>query len=173
VTDDDALAAALRSLADHGRPPDARHLHTVVARNSRLDTLQASVLLAKLTRLEGWNRDRRSIARLYDGTLPDSVRRVHTPDPDVAGAFHQYVIRVCDREIVRAALHDSGIATGVHYPVPCHLQGPYRRFSREPLPVTEAAAAEILSLPLFPHMSPAQVLHVSARLGAVLGDLGA
>jgi dTDP-4-amino-4,6-dideoxygalactose transaminase len=169
VTDDAALADAVRVLADHGRPPDARHLHTVLARNSRLDALQASVLLAKLPHLEAWNRDRRSIAGWYDASLPQHVRRVETTAPSVQSALHQYVIRVEDRESVRAALADAQIGTGVHYPVPCHRQAPYRRFASEDLPIVENAAAEILSLPLFPHMSVEQTAHVCAGLRAAVG----
>jgi dTDP-4-amino-4,6-dideoxygalactose transaminase len=167
VTDDEALAGRIRSLGNHGRPIDAGHIHALVGRNSRLDALQAAVLSAKLPRLDGWNQARRAAVATYRRLLSPDVREVRAVD-DAGSTHHQYVIRIPDRDRVRASLGRMGIETGVHYPVPCHQQAPYRRFVGGRLPVAEQAAGEILSLPVFPHLTEQQIAHVSSRLNEIV-----
>jgi dTDP-4-amino-4,6-dideoxygalactose transaminase len=161
VTDDGALAAAVRTMANHGRPPGEPHVHAVLARNCRLDALQAGVLSVKLARLDDWNDARRRAADLYYELLDDAVRPV-TVAPGSTSAYHLFVVRVPGRDELMDALRSEGIQSGIHYPIACHLQLPYRGYAREPLPVAEAAAGEILSLPLFPQITEAQISRVCA-----------
>ncbi|WP_346016284.1 DegT/DnrJ/EryC1/StrS family aminotransferase [Cellulomonas endometrii] len=157
TTDDADVARTVRVLAAHGSA--RKYDHEVVGMNSRLDTVQAVVLEAKLRRLEGWNARRRAAAATYTELLRD-VPGVRTPvsadgNEDV---WHLYVVQVDDRDRVLTALHAAGIGAGVHYPTPVHLTGAYRHLGLGPgaFPVAEAAARRILSLPLHPHLTPEQ-----------------
>jgi dTDP-4-amino-4,6-dideoxygalactose transaminase len=151
ITDDDELARRVRLLGSHGSP--AKYQHTQFGFNSRLDTLQAVVLRAKLRRLRRWNEERQAAATIYDELLGGALglRRPVT----LAGnshVWHLYVVRVRERDQVLSTLHAEGVGAGIHYPIPVHLteamgQLGYRRGS---FPVSERAAGEILSLPLFP-----------------------
>jgi dTDP-4-amino-4,6-dideoxygalactose transaminase len=172
VTDDAALAESIRMLANHGRPPAAAHVHAVVARNGRLDAIQAAVLSAKLTRLEEWNTARRAAVEAYRELLSDRVRLIGVND-DTISAWHQLVVRVENRDKAVAHLQERGIGAGIHYPIPCHLQEPYRGYAEGRLPVTEAAAAEILSLPLFPHLTESQIERVCRCLNEFVDGSGA
>jgi dTDP-4-amino-4,6-dideoxygalactose transaminase len=168
VTDDAALARRIRSLANHGRMHDSKYLHGMIGRNSRLDALQASILSVRLPKLDEWNRERRRAVHVYAKTLEaDLVSMVRVLE-DAESVYHQNVVRVRDRDWVQAALLSRGIQTGIHYPVPCHQQGPYMRFAADSLPVAERAADEILSLPLFPHITEDQVEYVSACLNEIV-----
>jgi dTDP-4-amino-4,6-dideoxygalactose transaminase len=169
VTADAGLAERVRSLANHGRTGGAAHYeHTYVGTNSRLDTLQAIALNAKLARNEEWTESRIALADRYRKELAGSAVRLTEVDPQARHVYHLMVVRVAERDRVQAALAAAGIQTGVHYPVPCHRQPPLRRFATGPLPVCERAAAEQLSLPLFPHLTRAQVDRVCEALdGAV------
>jgi dTDP-4-amino-4,6-dideoxygalactose transaminase len=169
VTDDEALAERIRSLGNHGRRRDAGHIHAVVGRNSRLDALQAAVLSVKLPRLDGWNRARRAAVATYRRLLSPDVRMVTAAD-DAGSTHHQYVIRIPDRDRVRVSLGRMGIETGVHYPVPCHQQAPYQTFASGRLPVAEQAADEILSLPMFPHLTEQQIAYLSSRLNEIVTE---
>jgi dTDP-4-amino-4,6-dideoxygalactose transaminase len=154
VTDDASLAARVRSLANHGST--SKYLHPDLGFNSRLDTLQAVVLSAKLARLATWNEARRTAARRYDAMLAD-VDGVRLPAtlPGNEHVWHLYVVRVDQRDAVQERLNGNGIGAGVHYPVPIHLQGGFSFLGHRPgdFPVAERAAGEILSLPMHPHLS--------------------
>lgn len=159
------LAAAVRLLREHGSP--RKYEHTVLGFNSRLDTLQAVVLSAKLRRLEGWNAARRAAADRYSALLAD-VPGV-TPPVVLEGnlpVWHLYVVRVPERDRVLKELHAAGIGAGIHYPTPVHLTGAFGSLGHAPgdFPVAEAVAGEILSLPLFPEITPAQQERVVAAL---------
>jgi len=167
VTDDQALADTIRSLGNHGRLAGASHIHALAGRNSRLDALQAAVLSAKLPRLDDWNQARRTAVASYRRRLSPDVRMLRTGD-DAGSTYHQCVVRVPDRDRVQAALGRAGIESGVHYPIPCHQQEPYRKFAAGPLPVAEQAASDILSLPVFPHITERQVAYVSSRLNEIV-----
>lgn len=160
VTSDAQLAERIRCLSNHGRMPGGHYEHAMIGTNSRLDALQAVVLTAKLGKLDGWTGARRSLAARYREAFADGPVRLVGELPPSRGAYHLAVIRVPGREAVQARLAEAGIQTGIHYPVPCHRQAPYRRFAAGRLPAVEAAAAEILSLPIFPHMTDAQVARV-------------
>ena len=156
LTDDDEIAHHVRSLANHGSP--RKYEHDVIGFNSRLDAIQAVVLRAKLDRLAAWNAARAQAAARYEEMLAgtDGVR---TPQvlPGNTHVWHLYVIRVSDRDRVLAALQAAGIGAGLHYPVPVHLTPAFRSSGYGPgdFPVAEQAAQEILSLPMYPHLTPA------------------
>lgn len=170
VTADAALADRVRSLANHGRTGGTAHYeHEYVGTNSRLDTLQAIALTAKLARNEDWTEARIALADRYRKRLTGSAVRLTEVHPAARHVYHLMVVRVRRREAVRAALAAAGIQSGVHYPVPCHRQPALRRYATGPLPVCEQAAAEQLSLPLFPHMTRAQVDRVCEVLDQATG----
>jgi dTDP-4-amino-4,6-dideoxygalactose transaminase len=166
VTDDDAVAHTLRLLRDHGS--HVRYEHEVIGFNSRLDTLQAVVLSAKLRRLDAWNAERRVAAERYtallDG-LPDLI-----PPSTAAGnehVWHLYVVRVPERDAVLAALQRRGIGAAVHYPRPVHLHRAFEHLGgRTDLRVAETAAKSVLSLPIYPGITRSQ----QTRVVEVLAD---
>ena len=161
VTDDEALSDRIRSLSNHGRS-HSHDSHTMVGTNSRLDGLQAAVLSCKLPLLDVWNDARRKAVATYRRSLGGNGVRLL--DIQSESAHYQNVVLVTDRDRARRHLRAHGIETGVHYPVPCHRHEPYRRYASGPLSVAEGTAGQILSLPIFPHISDEQVQHVCARL---------
>jgi dTDP-4-amino-4,6-dideoxygalactose transaminase len=170
VTADTELADRIRSLREHGRAPSSRYRHEVVGINSRLDALQALVLTAKLGKLNAWTEARRSIAARYRAALGDGPARLVAEQPGSRGACHLAVALVPDRARVQRHLSAAGVETQIHYPIPCHRQAPYRRFAACPLPVAERTADEILSLPIFPHMSESQVAVVCETMRDALEE---
>jgi dTDP-4-amino-4,6-dideoxygalactose transaminase len=169
VTSDAALARRLDMTRDHGRAVSGRHDHLVLGTNSRLDTLQAAVLSIKLRRLDAWTAARRRVAAAYAEGLSGSSVELVASAPEASHVHHLAVVRVPRRDHVAAALHDRGIATGIHYPRPCHQADPFTAYADGCLPHAEAAAQEILSLPMFPHMTTAQVDRVCTELRAAVG----
>jgi dTDP-4-amino-4,6-dideoxygalactose transaminase len=163
------LADRVRSLRNYGGT--VKYEHREIGFNSRLDTLQAVVLRAKLRRLAAWNEARRTAARRYDALLADltDVRRPATL-PGNEHVWHLYVVRVPRRDAVLARLTAAGIGAGVHYPVPIHLQPAFAYLGHRPgeFPDSERAAREVLSLPLFPHITADQQERVAAALRTAL-----
>ena len=166
VTDDIDLAHKVRSLANHGRSPTSRHVHDAPGRNSRLDGLQAAILSVKLRRLDDWNARRRDAAMQYRKLLDGSSCRLLTIDPRAAAVHHLEVVRVPERDAVLRELDNRGIAWGLHYPVPVHRQPAFAGFHPAPSPVTEQAAEEIVSLPMYPTISPDELERVCDALRA-------
>ena len=167
TTDDATIAAQLRRLRNHGS--SVRYVHDVIGMNSRLDTIQAVYLRAKLDRLEKWNELRVRAAARYDRLLADEAG-VRRPLPGAEGqhVWHLYVVRVAERDRVLAELGRAGVGAGIHYPTPVHRTGAYAHLGLGPgtAPVAEAAAGEILSLPMHPHLTEA----MQDRVVAVLAD---
>ena len=163
VTSRPELADRIRSLANHGRSHGAAHHdHSYLGTNSRLDALQAILLSGKLARLDTWTERRIAVAARYRDLLGriefgGTELKLTEVAPQARHVYHLFVVRVARRDSVRAELARRGIETGVHYPLPCHLQPPLRRFADSPLMVTERAAGELLSLPMFPHLTDDQV----------------
>jgi dTDP-4-amino-4,6-dideoxygalactose transaminase len=161
VTDDDELAAHVRLLRDLGQR--RKYEHVLIAGNERLDTLQAAVLRVKLRHLDRWNALRREHAAAYTELLSAAVRT-----PEVAEwalpAWHLYVIRTEDRDGLRAALADEEIASGMHYPLPLHLQPALSGlgYAEGDFPATEEWARTMVSLPMFPELRPDEVRRVAA-----------
>jgi dTDP-4-amino-4,6-dideoxygalactose transaminase len=161
------LASRIRSLRDHGRVIGSHYRHDLIGMNSRLDALQAVVLTAKLRRLDAWNEARRSIAGRYRAAFASGPISLVEEEPGSQGVYHLAVARVRDRARVQRQLSAMGIETGIHYPIPAHRQLPYQRFADRPLPVSEAAAEQVLSLPMFPHLRDDQVARVCDALHEV------
>ena len=169
VTSEPYLADRVRTLANHGRSHGSSHYeHTHIGRNSRLDTLQAIPLSGKLAFLETWTRQRIAVAARYREALDGHGPRLTGVAAQARHVYHLFVVRVGDRDTIRAALARHGVETGVHYPVPCHRQPPFRQFASWPLPVAERAAGELLSLPMFPHLTGDQVEFVCRTLTAAV-----
>jgi dTDP-4-amino-4,6-dideoxygalactose transaminase len=171
VTQDEALATRLKKLRVHGGA--TTYYHDEVGYNSRLDALQAAVLRAKLPHLAQWSQGRRDNAAFYDRALAD-VTGVRTPviAPESESIFNQYTIRAERRDELQAHLKGKGIGTSVYYPLPLHLQQCFAYLGYQPgsCPVSEQAAAEVLSLPIFPELTRGQLEEVA---GAVRGFYGA
>ena len=161
VTSDAALAERLRKLRLHGGAK--QYHHDEVGTNSRLDSLQAAVLLAKLPHLAAWSSKRREHAASYTTALTD-LSGVRTPVVDRCNEpiFHQYTLRVERRDELQAHLKSRGVGSAVYYPVPLHLQNCFRHlgYRRGRLPEAERAAAEVISLPIYPELAPEQIGYV-------------
>jgi dTDP-4-amino-4,6-dideoxygalactose transaminase len=173
VTADADLARRISCLRDHGRAESSHYRHELVGTNSRLDALQAVVLTAKLARLDDWTQARRRAVAGYRAALAGSAARMVEELPGSQGVYHLAVVRVPGRERVERRLAAMGIQTGIHYPVPCHQQAPYLSFADGRLPAAEEAAAEILSLPIFPHISDGQVTRVCEAVHEAIAREGA
>jgi dTDP-4-amino-4,6-dideoxygalactose transaminase len=161
LTSSEEIAGRLRKLRNWGS--ETKYHHPEIGFNSRLDTLQAVVLSAKLKRLADWNAARRRAAARYDGMLA-GIPGIELPKtlPGNEHVWHLYVVRVPRRDEVLARLHAEGIGAGIHYPVPLHLQGALRDlgYGEGDFPRAEKAAREILSLPLHPHLDEDQQARV-------------
>jgi len=159
VTNDDRVAERVRLLRNCGQR--AKYYHSIVGTNSRLDTMHAAILRIKLAHLDQWNAARRKHAAAYSKGLSSHV---HTPAtmPDVEHVFHLYVIETDRRDALQESLKAKDIQTGIHYPVPIHLQEACADlgYKAGTFPVTERAAKRILSLPMYPELTPDQVDYV-------------
>jgi dTDP-4-amino-4,6-dideoxygalactose transaminase len=169
LTASDDLAARMRMIRDHGSP--RKYEHEVFGVNSRLDTLQAVVLSAKLRRLAGWNAARREAAARYDAMLAavPGVVLPRTADGN-EHVWHLYVVRVPDRDRVLKELHAAGIGAGIHYRLPVHLTTAFSGlgYPEGAFPRAELTAGQILSLPIFPEITAAQQERVVSVLSALL-----
>jgi dTDP-4-amino-4,6-dideoxygalactose transaminase len=169
LTDDGEVDAAVRAIRNHGS--SRRYYHDVKGVNSRLDTLQAVVLRAKLARLEKWNTLRREAADRYAELLGglDGLRLPETMDANLH-VWHLYVVRLDGREAVMEALRDAGVGVAIHYPVPVHLHPAFADLGHGAgdFPVAEAAAPRIMSLPMFPGITAAQQERVAEVLTAAM-----
>jgi len=148
----------IRILREHGSP--TKYRHSVVGTNARLDAVQAAILSVKLPYLSNWNSLRVRHAKSYATGFADSNVGVPAIPPDGEHNFHLFVVRVANRDAVKKHLQESGIQTGIHYPVPLHLTDAYQALGHPKagsMPVTEKLAGEILSLPMFPELSSAQI----------------
>ena len=151
TTNDEQIARKVRLLRDHGQAE--KYYHDIEGYNGRLDAIQAGILRLKLHHLADWNGKRRVNAEAYQELIGAADGLVLPFEPPWARAvYHLYVIRTSDREQLRSHLAAAGIGTGIHYPIPLHLQKAYRAlgYRQGDFPVTERAAAEILSLPMYP-----------------------
>jgi dTDP-4-amino-4,6-dideoxygalactose transaminase len=172
LTQSDETAQRLRRLRNHGGT--VKYEHPELGFNSRLDTLQAVVLRAKLARLEKWNEQRREAAHQYDAMLA-VLSEVVAPNVLEGNnhVWHLYVIQVPERDRVLKALNEAGIGAGIHYPTPVHLHGAYGHlgYHTGDFPVAEAAAERILSLPIYPGITVEEQERVVDALSEALADL--
>lgn len=165
TTNDESLAKKIRMIRDHGQAQ--KYYHDIEGYNGRLDAIQAGILDIKLNKIAAWNESRRTAAKQYNALLTDVKEVVLPYEPDWSKAvYHLYVIRVADREGLQKHLATKGISTGLHYPVPLHLQKAYSglNYNAGDLPVTEKTSREILSLPMFPGITEEQVGRVSEAI---------
>ena len=172
TTNDETLARKMRMLRDHGQAK--KYYHDMEGYNGRLDSIQAGLLHVKLKHLSGWNASRQERARKYDELLSAVSADIKTPfEPSWSKAiYHLYVIQVENREAVQAGLAKENIGTGIHYPIPLHLQKAYasQGYRAGDFPVTEKAAERILSLPMFPNLSEADQVRVVEALVRVVQE---
>lgn len=166
TTNDESMARSMRMIRDHGQAK--KYYHDIEGYNGRLDSLQAGFLSVKLRHLAKWNEARRELAHRYHELFAEAKGAVVVPHeaPWTKGIYHLYVVRVQDREALQAHLADAGIGTGIHYPIPLHLQKAYQRLGHKKgdFPVTERVAAEIVSLPMFPQLTHNQQKEVAAHV---------
>jgi dTDP-4-amino-4,6-dideoxygalactose transaminase len=164
TTDDDVLSSNIASLRQYGWRE--RYISETAGVNSRLDELQAAILRVKLNHLDAQNAKRELIAARYDAVLAES--RINPPArrAEATHVFHQYVVRCADRASVKQRLQNARIGTGVHYPVPIHLQPAYQKIALGPArcKVTEEAAKSVLSLSVYPELSEAHIMRVVEAL---------
>lgn len=160
VTNDPRVAKEIRMLRNYGQRE--KYLHSVQGYNRRLDTLQASVLRVKLRHLDDWNSERRNHAELYGRLLGGSTVEIPLTSQLTEPVWHLYVVRSTVRAKLQAWLDEHNISTGIHYPVPVHLQPAYRSlgYHRGDFPVSERYCEEILSLPMYAELSPTLIERV-------------
>ena len=171
VTNDDALGKRVRLLRNHGASP--KYYHREIGGNFRLDALQAAVLRVKRPHLAEWNRQRRRNADVYRDlfTRERLHERMTLPaDPDGVHIYHQYVVRVSDRDAVRKHLTSCGVATEIYYPVPFHRQECFAGYVTDPaaFPHADAAVSEVLALPIYPGLTESQQRHVVSSIAQAL-----
>ncbi len=164
TTNDDAIATKVGKLRNHGR--EGKYEHEMVGYNERMDTLQAAILNVKLPHLNDWNAARRKHADEYRAALAGVDVVLPTPKPNCTPVYHLFVIRHPKRDDMQKFLKEKGIATGVHYPLPLHLQPAYAdlNYKQGDFPATEKAAKEILSLPMYPEMTLAHIEEVAGAI---------
>jgi len=164
VTSDAELAKKIRLLRAWGE--ETRYEHKYRGFNYRMDGVQGAILGVKLRHLEAWTEARRRNAAEYDRQLVDTGVRVPSQRPDTRHVFHLYVVRLAERDVWRQRLTDAGVQTGVHYPIPVHLQPAYRDlgYAAGDFPVCEQASTEVLSLPMFPELTERQIDEVTHAL---------
>jgi len=165
-TNDEEMAKRMKMIRDHGQAK--KYYHDIEGYNGRLDAIQAGWLSVKLRHLSNWNKSRRDLAHYYHELLAEAKDSVIVPVEAhwSKGVYHLYVIRVQDREALQSALAEAGIGTGIHYPIPLHLQKAYLHlgYKKGHFPVTERVASEIVSLPMFPQLQHEQLREVAKRV---------
>jgi len=173
TTNDEAMAKKMRVIRDHGQAK--KYYHDIEGYNGRLDALQAGILTVKLAHLADWNRKRQEAAKRYHEMLAtvDGVVAPYQPEWS-RPVYHLYVIRLQDRDGLQKHLSSAKVDTGIHYPIPLHLQKAYENFGHKlgDFPVTEKVAAEILSLPMYPQLTTEQQRHVFQKVqeSALVGE---
>lgn len=170
VTNDEALAAKIRMFRDHGQAK--KYYHDIIGWNARLDGIQGAVLNVKLKYLSDWNEARRKHARDYTAGL-SSIKEVIVPQEAqyAKHVYHIYALRVQDRDKFMAYLNEKGIACGIHYPIPLHLQNAYAFMQKGPgsFPVAEKCASEYVSLPMFAELTNEQVAYIVEQIKEYYG----
>lgn len=168
TTNNPDLATKARLLRDHGRT--SKYEHQVVSFNWRIDALQAAILHAKLPHLESWNRRRHEIALRYNQLLVNSSAQLPVISEEYGAVWHHYAINVKDRDVIQEKLKAKGIETGIHYPIPLHLQPAYKFLEYElgEFPSSEVVAQTTLSLPIYPALTDSQVDFIAKALIEIL-----
>ena len=166
TTNDEAMAQRMKMIRDHGQAQ--KYHHDIEGYNGRLDSIQAGWLSVKLRHLTKWNESRRALAHRYHELLAEAKSAVVIPKEAAwtKGVYHLYVVRVPDREALQVYLTEAGIGSGIHYPIPLHLQMAYQHlnYKQGDFPVTERVAAEIMSLPMYPQLQQEQLAEVARKV---------
>ncbi len=161
TTDSEEIAKKVKMLRDHGS--EKKYYHKMIGLNCRMEALQGLVLNCKLKYLDKWNERRRAIAHQYSEAFRD-IEDICLPSspPYSRGVYHLYVVRTAERDKLKNFLQEKGVGTGLHYPLPLHLQDSLRDlgYQEGALPVSEKTAREIISLPLYPEMEDTEVGYV-------------
>jgi dTDP-4-amino-4,6-dideoxygalactose transaminase len=167
LTNDARLGEKLRMLRDHGSR--RRYQHEILGTNARLDEMQAAILRVKLRYLEEWNAARQTHAMRYSEQLEGMVETVPVVRPWATHVYYAYVVQVQNRDLLRKRLEEQGIATAIHYPLPIHLQPACAHYGYTPgaLPVTEAAARRIVSLPMYAELKAEQIQMVINAINSI------
>jgi dTDP-4-amino-4,6-dideoxygalactose transaminase len=174
TTNNGAVATKVRMLRDHGQTK--KYYHDVEGYNGRLDAIQAGILQSKLKHLATWNKKRQELARHYRELLRSTNDVVLPEEPSWSRpVYHLYVIRAKERELLQHDLNQVGIGTGIHYPVPLHLQNAYMTLGYHPgdFPIAERCATEIVSLPMFPNLTAEQQQRVATAIHVSVGGRSA
>ena len=168
TTNNPDLAKKARLLRDHGRT--SKYEHQVVSFNWRIDALQAAILHAKLPHLEAWNCRRYEIALRYNRLLENSPAQIPIISEDYGAVWHHYAINVANRDAIQERLKANGIETGIHYPIPLHLQPAYKflKYVSGEFPNSEVVAQTTLSLPIYPALTDNQVDFIGKSLTQIL-----
>jgi dTDP-4-amino-4,6-dideoxygalactose transaminase len=147
---------------------ESKYQNTIRGFNSRLDELQAAILRVKLKHLDEWVAARRGHARLYRELLAGAALSLPAEAPSATHSYHLYVVRHPERDRLQRHLREQGVGTSIHYPMPVHFQKAYRDLGLPPgsFPEAERASREILSLPIYPELTPDEVRHVCAVIAA-------
>lgn len=167
TSDDPAVIDRVRLLGNYGS--QLKYRHQVRGFNSRLDPLQAAVLRVKLRHLDAWNARRAQVASIYSRSLADADLQLPVMPADNDPVWHHYVVRSTARDALARALQARGVESLIHYPIPAHRQAAYADCRFGPLPVADTLAAEVLSLPMGPHLSEDQCLQVADAVQSVVG----
>jgi len=164
VTNDEKTVETLRLLRNYGSVK--KYHHMLRGYNRRLDTLQAAILRVKLERIDAWNAARRQHAQQYNQLLKDSPLALPLVADFAEPVYHLYVVRTQDRDALQAHLQERGVSTVIHYPIPIHLQPAYRDlgYARGDFPITEGYAEQILSLPMYPELTPDAIEYVTGTI---------
>jgi len=169
VTDDPEVARRLRLLRDHGS--ERKYRHEIIGYNFRLEGIQGAVLGVKLRRLDEWNALRRAAAARYGELLGGGRLVLPRELPYAEHVYHLYVVQTAERDALQKRLGEAGVQTGIHYPVPIHLQPAYASLGHGPgdFPEAERQAARVLSLPMFPELTEKQIMHVAETIREFTG----
>lgn len=163
-TSDERLFQTLRMIRDHGS--SQKYHHVRLGFNSRLDTLQAAILLVKFQYLDSWNKARRKIAEMYTEFLKNAKVKTPVIQKENTHVFHQYTIQVNDRDGLRKHLENYGISTAIHYPIPLHLQPAFQYLKLKPgqFPIAEEVASRVVSLPMYPELKTNQIHFITEKI---------
>jgi dTDP-4-amino-4,6-dideoxygalactose transaminase len=161
------IADSVRMLRNYGSVE--KNVHHTDGWNSRLSELQAAVLAAKLGHLDRWNTQRTQLAHIYEGKLSGAQLLRPSVDVGIESVWHLYVVRVSNRNMVLSALRSEGIEAMIHYPIPIHRQAAFHEFRNAHLPVADALAHTVISLPIGPHLAVDQVEFVASTVTRIVG----
>lgn len=167
VSHDGSLIHRIRMLANHGRTD--KYIHEIEGSNSRLDGLHAAILRTKLRHLDSWNAARQRHSAQYAEMLGNSAVSLPVVNPHAQPVWHLFAVKVLERDLLQKSLRERGIATGIHYPVPLHLQPAYSGLGipAGTLPVTELTASHVISFPMYPELTPQQIDAVSQAVAEI------